>query len=121
MGERSVMSVETSTLCDRLGVQRLSDPSRGGKQARIVLLSGYELQAQRQAVAIDAAGQCQARAAEHLPMAAEQWAAISVAACGVAALLPIGDGGAAVTHTIAAYTLLGLLIFWAIPSRWSRG
>lgn len=50
-----------------------------------------------------------------------QWAAISVAAGGVAALLPIGDGGAAVTHTISAYTLLGLLIFWAIPSRWSRG
>ena len=38
------------------GVQRLSHPRRGGKQARIVLRSGNELQAQRQAVAVDAAG-----------------------------------------------------------------
>jgi hypothetical protein len=50
-----------------------------------------------------------------------QWAAISVAACGAAALMSISDGRVATAHHVAAYSLIGLLIFWAIPSRWSRG
>ncbi len=50
-----------------------------------------------------------------------QWTAISVAACGVAVLLSSGDGRVDVAHTVAAYTMIGLLIFWSIPSRWSRG
>lgn len=50
-----------------------------------------------------------------------QWTAISVAAVGVATLMPTGDAGVAITHSVAAYALIGLLIFWAVPSRWSRG
>jgi hypothetical protein len=50
-----------------------------------------------------------------------QWTAISVAACGAAVLPPIGDGRLDVAHTVAAYTLIGWLVFWSIPSRWSRG
>ncbi len=50
-----------------------------------------------------------------------QWTATSLAACAAAALMPITDGRISVAHSVAAYTLIGLLIFWAIPSRWSRG
>jgi hypothetical protein len=50
-----------------------------------------------------------------------QLTAISLAACGVAALASITDGRLATAHNVAAYTLIGLLIFWTIPSRWSRG
>lgn len=50
-----------------------------------------------------------------------QWTAISLAACGTAALMSIGDGRLDVAHQVAAYALVGLLIFWSIPSRWSRG
>lgn len=47
-----------------------------------------------------------------------QWLAASLAACGAATLLagPL-DG----PHGLAAVALLGLLIFWSIPSRWSTG
>jgi hypothetical protein len=47
-----------------------------------------------------------------------QWTAMSLAACGIA-ILTSGTGAPA--HSVAAYTLIGLLTFWAIPSRWSRG
>lgn len=48
-----------------------------------------------------------------------QWVAISLAAFGVAALL---SGGTVDTpHVLAAGALMGLLVFWSIPSRWSRG
>jgi hypothetical protein len=50
-----------------------------------------------------------------------QWIAISVAACGVAALMSMGDERVSVAHNVAAYALIGLLVFWSIPSRWSRG
>jgi hypothetical protein len=50
-----------------------------------------------------------------------QWTAISMAACGVAALTSISDGRVAIAHNVATYTLICLLIFWSIPSRWSRG
>jgi hypothetical protein len=50
-----------------------------------------------------------------------QWTAISLAACGVATLASINDVSATTAHNVAAYTLIGLLIYWAIPSRWSRG
>jgi RNA polymerase sigma-70 factor, ECF subfamily len=43
-----------------------------------------------------------------------QWIAISLAAWGFAALTSIDE------IRIAAYTLIGLLIFWVVPSRWSR-
>jgi hypothetical protein len=50
-----------------------------------------------------------------------QWAAISGAACVFAALTSSGDGRLDISQTAAAYSLIGLLIFWSIPSRWSRG
>jgi hypothetical protein len=49
-----------------------------------------------------------------------QWTAISVAACGAAALLSIGDGHVDLAQQVAAYALIGLLVFWSVPSRWSR-
>jgi hypothetical protein len=50
-----------------------------------------------------------------------QWVAVSVAACGAAALLAGGNGQLDAPHALAAVALVGLLIFWSIPSRWSRG
>lgn len=50
-----------------------------------------------------------------------QWVAISIAACGAAALLAQANGPLDMPHAVAAVALLGLLIFWSIPSRWSRG
>jgi hypothetical protein len=50
-----------------------------------------------------------------------RWAAITLAACGVAALMPTRDAGVDAAQLTAAYALIGLLIFWSIPSRWSRG
>jgi hypothetical protein len=50
-----------------------------------------------------------------------QLTAISLAGCGFAVLTSISDARATIAHNIAAYTLIGLLLFWAIPSRWSRG
>jgi hypothetical protein len=54
-------------------------------------------------------------------VARAQWTAISLASCGVAALMPISDERIDVAQITAAYTLIGLLVFWSIPSRWSRG
>ncbi len=50
-----------------------------------------------------------------------RWTAISLAACGAAALLSASDGRVPAAHSLAAYTLIGLLVFWSVPSRWSRG
>lgn len=50
-----------------------------------------------------------------------QWVAISIAACGAAALLADGNRPLDTPHALAAVSLMALLIFWAIPSRWSRG
>jgi hypothetical protein len=50
-----------------------------------------------------------------------QLTAISLAACALAVLTSITDERVSVAHNIAAYALIGLLIFWSIPSRWSRG
>ena len=50
-----------------------------------------------------------------------QWAAASLAACGIAALLSDMNGPLDMPHALAAAALMGLLIFWSIPSRWSRG
>jgi len=50
-----------------------------------------------------------------------QWAAASLAACGAALLFSGGDAPLDLPHGLAALALMGLLIFWAIPSRWSRG
>jgi hypothetical protein len=49
------------------------------------------------------------------------WTATSMVAAGAAALMPSGDLQVDVFQSIAVYTLIGLTIFWAIPSRWSRG
>ena len=54
-------------------------------------------------------------------VARAQWTAISLASCGVATLMPIGDERVDVAQMTAAYTLIGLLVFWSIPGRWSRG
>ena len=48
-----------------------------------------------------------------------QWAAISIAACGVAVLLAGAPLDA--PRAVAAAALMGLLVYWSIPSRWSRG
>lgn len=49
-----------------------------------------------------------------------RWAATSLAACGTAQLagrdVPL-DG----PHLIAMLVLMGLLIFWTLPTRWNRG
>lgn len=50
-----------------------------------------------------------------------QWAAISVAACGAAALLARADQPLEGPQAVAVVALVGLLIFWTVPSRWSRG
>jgi hypothetical protein len=50
-----------------------------------------------------------------------QWAAMSLAASGTAALVLMHGGRVDSAHTVAGYSLLGLLVFWSIPSRWSRG
>jgi len=48
------------------------------------------------------------------------WAAISVAACGASALFQSGSPTPDPAQQLATYTLLGLLSFWSVPSRWSR-
>ena len=50
-----------------------------------------------------------------------QWMAVSVAACGAATLLAGTHGPLDTPQVMATVALLGLLIFWSIPSRWSRG
>ena len=50
-----------------------------------------------------------------------QWVAISTAACGTAALLTSANGPLDTPHIVGAVALVGLLIYWAVPSRWSRG
>jgi hypothetical protein len=50
-----------------------------------------------------------------------QWAAISLTALGVAALTASDGASPDLPQTLATLTLLGLLIFWSVPSRWSRG
>jgi hypothetical protein len=50
-----------------------------------------------------------------------QWAAMSVAASAIAILASSTDVSVTSAPGIATYTLIGLLMFWAIPSRWSRG
>jgi hypothetical protein len=48
------------------------------------------------------------------------WAAAGVAACVAGALVQSGDAPLDPARALAAFTLLGLLSFWSIPSRWSR-
>lgn len=48
------------------------------------------------------------------------WAAISVAAVAAATLLDPSRGPMDSPTQLAAYALLALLVFWSIPSRWSR-
>jgi hypothetical protein len=50
-----------------------------------------------------------------------QWAASAGAALGLAALLMSPSAHLGAPHALAGLCLLGLLIFWSIPSRWSRG
>lgn len=50
-----------------------------------------------------------------------QWVAISLAASGAAGLIANGSGRLDAPHALAAGALLGLLIFWSVPSRWNRG
>lgn len=49
-----------------------------------------------------------------------QWTAISAAAWGAAALLSTAHGTLDAPHVLAAVALVALLIFWSVPSRWSR-
>jgi hypothetical protein len=46
---------------------------------------------------------------------------MSLAAGGVAVLLLGHNRPLDGPHALAALALTGLLIFWSIPSRWSRG
>ena len=50
-----------------------------------------------------------------------QWTAICAAAFGTAALVANAKGPLDTPHAVAAVALVGLLVFWSIPSRWSRG
>lgn len=51
-----------------------------------------------------------------------QWLASSVAALAAAGLLTSSQlAPLDAPHAVAAGVLLGLLAFWTIPSRWSRG
>ncbi|WP_057300058.1 hypothetical protein [Pelomonas sp. Root1217] len=50
-----------------------------------------------------------------------QWLAISAAALGTAALLAGANDPLDTPRVVGAVTLVGLLVFWSIPSRWSRG
>ena len=49
-----------------------------------------------------------------------QWAAVSLAACGAAALLSGSAGPLDGPHAVAALALVALLIYWSVPSRWTR-
>jgi hypothetical protein len=49
------------------------------------------------------------------------WTLSTAAACGAAALFATGRATADAEHALAAVALTGLLIYWSIPSRWSRG
>lgn len=48
------------------------------------------------------------------------WVAISVAAFAAVALLDAGAGPLDSPQQLAAYSLLALVSFWSIPTRWSR-
>ncbi|PTT78467.1 hypothetical protein DBR42_23480 [Pelomonas sp. HMWF004] len=50
-----------------------------------------------------------------------QWAATGLAACGLAVLSTRQELTRDLPHALAALALLALLVFWAVPSRWSRG
>jgi len=50
-----------------------------------------------------------------------QWVAISAAAFGTTALVANTRGPLDMPHAVAAVALVGLLVFWSVPSRWSRG
>jgi hypothetical protein len=50
-----------------------------------------------------------------------RWLAISLAACGAAVLLTDGSTRLDTPHALAGASLVALLVFWAVPSRWSRG
>ena len=50
-----------------------------------------------------------------------QWTGAALAASGVAAMFSTGAATLDAPHALAALALLGLLIFWSVPSRWSRG
>jgi len=50
-----------------------------------------------------------------------QWTASTLAACGASALSATGAATLDTPHALAAVALLGLLIFWSVPNRWSRG
>lgn len=50
-----------------------------------------------------------------------QWAATGLAASSLALLATRQAPTHDLPHTLAALALLALLVFWAVPSRWSRG
>ena len=47
------------------------------------------------------------------------WAASSIAAYAAASLLSTGAATLDAPHTLAGTALLGLLLFWTVPSRWT--
>lgn len=49
-----------------------------------------------------------------------QWAAASLAAVAAAALIAQGSARFDTPQEMAALALLGLMIFWSIPSQWNR-
>lgn len=50
-----------------------------------------------------------------------RWTALSLAASGAASLLSGASGPLDTPHAVAAACLLGLVIFWSLPTRWNRG
>lgn len=49
-----------------------------------------------------------------------QWTFGSLAACGAAAMFTTGSGTPDLSHTLAGLALLGLALYWSLPSRWNR-
>lgn len=48
------------------------------------------------------------------------WAALSVAACAAALLLSLPAPSPDSPEAIASLALIGLIVMWSLPTRWSR-
>lgn len=49
-----------------------------------------------------------------------RWLAMTIVGCGAAQLLTPDSAQGEPTHLMGGLALVGLLIFWAVPSRWNR-
>ena len=49
-----------------------------------------------------------------------QWTAVSLAASAMAVLLSLPNRNDYSPQAVASIALIGLLVFWSLPTRWSR-